>query len=291
MHTFAELARALCARRAFMITQCDLDRTDQGSIAVRIREDRFPLATNGGERKTIERDRLAYRWAAGGGVVILDFLDQSVALVRYRDAGAPSFGDHWTLGSGLSSSFEDMLDPLQLAVREAVEEFLIATPDGVLIPVFEDHALNPTAFGAVGSGRHLRLQAGLTGLLASEEYIEAATTFQTLPGEEDLQIYLDDETNGEIFRGLICVDEGTRGIDFLRAVRIAVPYRLSDVEIFDGEDAGGKPLNAPVSCLRVEAGRIIPEFVATFQGGKRIETAVWNGKATPPLKAVMAAMA
>jgi hypothetical protein len=276
--------KALVERRIFVITKCRLEATSTGYI-VELRED-LPLAINAGERKLFEQDRKAYRWAAGGGLIILQCLDQEVALVRLRDAKAPSYGDHWTLGSGLSSSLDEMSDPEKLAVREAVEEFLIATPGGVLIPIFPDEKLTAVAFGAVGSGRHVRLTAGVSGLLASSEYVEAKASFNSLKGECALSVKAGGATSPS-FHGLVCVDNGTRGIDFLKLMRIEVPYELKDIAVYDGEDANGKPLNALVGCLVPKESR----FVACFQNGTLMkESPSWNDKATPTLRSVLNAL-
>lgn len=284
------LLSALFARRAFLLTQASLAGSQAEGFAVTIKQP-LTVAIDPGGRKQFEQDRSLYRFAAGGGLVILKCLDRTVGLVRYRDPGAPSFGDTWTLGSGLSSSVEELMKPYLLACRGGIEEFIVAGPNGVLIPVFaKSPELTPVAFAAVGSGRHIRTQAGCGGYLGLDRCQEVEADVVLLPGSSKMTISFEGTEGSSSCEGLVVVDEGTRGIDLLYAYVLHVPYELAEIAIYDGEeDRKGAPLNAPVGCLQFSDDlKCGGNFVTVFQNGGIMENhPSFNGRMTPPLAAAL----
>jgi hypothetical protein len=285
--TLLEVLRALQERQQFVLTQVRL--ADSGSgYEITVPEGTW-LATTPTGRKELERSQDGYRWAAGGGLVVLDCTDRSVALVRHRDKSAPSYGDHWTLGSGLSSSVDEFMDPLRLAVREAVEEFVILTPQGILMPAFEDSGLTEAAFGAAGSSRVLRQPFER---FATNRYVEAAASLPSVDGEKRLSVAFEGVEESRSYSGLVVVDKNTNGIDLLKPVRIKVPCALDELSLLDGEASReGKSLNAPVGCLPIEGTVLGREFAAVYQSGIRMDESEYRlDHATPVLKAFMNVM-
>jgi hypothetical protein len=240
------------------------------------------------ERKAFENpQQTLWRVGAGGGMMVLHCTDCSVALMRYRDKGAPSYGDHWTLGSGLTSSVEEIVNPLHAAVRECIEEFGVVTPRGIVIPTFGDDELDGLVRGAVRSSAFLHQKAALKGF-DTDVYLSAEASFEMTPGEETLTVAFEDagETSSV---GIIAIDPNTRGIDLLKVIGVRVPFRLDEIAVVDGEeDRHGKALNAPVGCMKIDNLAPGRQFDAVFQHGERQDPSEFVLKnMTPVLKALV----
>lgn len=283
---------AQALRAQTLLVQAELEKKNGGYL-ITIPAD-SALTISGAGRKYLESaQNLRWRWAAGGGLIILQCLDQTVALTRFRDPGAPSYGGHYTLGSGMSGSIQELLFPEELAVREATEEFIVATPNGFAVPFFDEIKYDRAAFGAVASGKNLvRQQKNLPQVFSAENFFAAKTAF-TPPAEvpeEELEIRYEGEESA-CSRGIIALDEGTRGIDLLRLITVKLPFRLDEIAIFDGEaDRQERPLNGEVICFSVENGKVTEKIAAAFQTGNRIAVPNRTIRYTPPLKKAIEAM-
>ncbi len=288
MKKMLKLIRAVQDRRGIFLTQANLEETTTGHRVVIPQDAQF--ATLPEERKAFERDSKHWRFAAGGALMVLHCTDGSYALMRYRDAGAPSYGDHWTLGSGLSSSVEDMVHPLRLAVRECIEEFGIVTPAGILLPTLGDDTLDSVVRGAVRSSKFLHDAATLAGFNIGT-YVSAEARFEFVRGEEVLTIVF--EGAGETTeRALIVVDSDTRGIDFLKVIGVIVPWSFAELVIVDGEeDRKGDSLDGVVGAMKIENLVQDQPFDAVFQHGERQDAEGYLlENMTPPLRAVVEAL-
>lgn len=271
MQTFdmISLIKAVQARRGFMLVQGMLEQVPGGHRVLVPRETAFAVLPE--ERKAFENpQQTLWRVGAGGGMVVLHCTDCSVALMRYRDKGAPSYGDHWTLGSGLTASVEEIVHPLHTAVRESVEEFGVVTPRGIVIPTFGDDELDGLVRGAVRSSAFLHQKAALKGFDA-DVYLSAEASFEMTAGEETLTVAF--EGAGETSAvGVVSIDPNTRGIDLLKVIGVKVPYRLEEIAVVDGEeDRHGKALNAPVGCMDMRNLTPGRQFDVVFQHGERQE--------------------
>lgn len=249
------------------LVQASLQETAEG-YAIHI-DSRAPVATTPASRKRLEQDPSAWRFAAGGGLVILDCADRSVALVRYRDSGAPNYANHWTLGSGVSSSAEELTDLERVVVREACEEFIIATPQGVALPTFSIDRLDQVSYGAVGTSHDARTRLGADSPFATDRYLEVAASFEELPEDKTLSVFLPDEEPAT-YRGRVYIDPGTRGIDLLKRIRIAIPFRFDELSFLDGEEGpNGESIDSEIGCLPIEASGIGRTLIACWKNGKR----------------------
>ncbi|MFA5996798.1 MAG: hypothetical protein WC790_03755 [Candidatus Paceibacterota bacterium] len=262
------LINAIQARRGFILVQGTLEEC-LGEHRVLVPKDTV-FAVLPEERKAFEdpKEQTLWRVGAGGGLMVLHCTDCSVALMRYRDKDAPSYGDHWTLGSGLTASVEEIINPLLVAVRECVEEFGVVTPRGIILPTFNDDELDGAVRGAVRSSAFLHQRAALSGLV-TDAYLSVDASFGTVQGEETLTVAFEsaDETNTF---GIVAIDPNTRGIDLLKVINVKVPYRLEEIAIVDGEEGkDGKALNAPVGCMNID--NLVPgrQFDVVFQHGDR----------------------
>lgn len=266
------LIKAIQARRGFMLVQGTLEKVPNGYRVLIPKETAFAVLPE--ERKAFEdpKEQTLWRVGAGGGLMVLHCTDCSVALMRYRDKGAPSYGDHWTLGSGLTSSVEEIVNPLHTAVRECVEEFGVVTPRGIIIPMFGDDELDGLVRGAVRSSAFLHQKAALKSFDA-DTYLSAEASFEAVSGEETLTIAFEDAGETSV-AGVISIDPNTRGIDLLKVIGVKVPYRLDEIAIVDGEeDKHGKALNAPVGCMDINNLVSDRQFDAVFQHGERQDPA------------------
>ncbi len=289
--TVMRMLQALQERRQFMLIQVSLTARTNG-YAITIPSQTF-MATTPAGRKQFERDANGWRWAAGGGLIVLCCLDGMYGLVRYRDKGAPSYGNHWTLGSGLASAANELIHPEIIAVREAFEEFVIACPHGIIVPRFGDTDLDIAAFGAVGSSYHLRQKTAVGGMFSTKSYFGVEARFKRVSDERNLYIALEGLEAETKHKGIVVVDTHTRGIDLLKVIEVQIPFRFDQIAVFDGEeDKEGNPLNATVGCLdlRARAG-VANQCVAVFQDGKRTTESPFRLEhMTPNLWAVVTSM-
>ncbi len=279
------LIKAVQDRCGFLLVQGLLEKEPNGWRVLIPEKTKFAALPE--ERRAFEQDKGSWHVGAGGCLMVLHCTDVSVALMRYRDAGAPSYGDHWTLGSGLTASIEEIVRPLHVAVRECIEEFGVVTPRGIVIPTFGDDELDGIVRGAVRSSDFLHQKATLKDFEA-DSYLSAEASFRKVPGEETLTVAF--EGVGETSTaGILAIDPNTRGIDLLKIIDVKIPYRLAEIAIVDGEeDKYGRALNAPIGCMNIE--NLVPgrQFDAVFQHGQQQDSTGYVLKnMTPPLRAVI----
>lgn len=279
--------KQLTERHAFLLAQVQATQTDE-EVVIDIPID-TPIATNKESRRSLEfapENKGKWRWPAGGVGIILKLRDANVLLTLHRDKGAPSYGGHDTLSSGLGASVREMLYPLETAWREGAEELCIVTPDAVLCPIPEtDH---------FGFGLELtdvtRGTANLFPELAVKPVADTVATFLPLKDERQVTIRYAGKTRTA--SGLVVFDPGCNGIDLLKAVVVPVDCSLADLTVYDGELAGAKPLNRQVNAYALDEDlRPTGTIAASWVGGKRVETGTMSNPMTPVLKSVYDALA
>lgn len=288
--TSESLLRAHLLNRQFVLVLADMEQDSEGNTKVSVLPD-SQIAITGAGRRQFETQKKYWRWAAGGAFMILELKDCTVGLTRYRDKGAPSWGDHYTLGSGLSADLDEVFHPLRLALREGVEEFLIVTPQGRVVPRLEGGEYEKLVMATAVA--NWTLTDGVTGLpeifSVPKAYIAPAQLLK-LPQECELNVSLGDM--GSISRGLLVVDEGTRGIDILTVMKVDLsPFSLEEIAVLDGEtNREGKPLNGEVVCFLIEEGKFRWTTAMGFQNGCKINPSSRSRNATPVLRAVIEAL-
>lgn len=270
----------LTERRSFLLAQVQVTETSE-LVTINVPLD-APIATNKESRKWMEFDpenNGKYKWPAGGVGVILKLTDTQVLLTLHRDSGAPSYGGHDTLSSGLGSSVREILYPMETAWREGAEELCIVTPDAVICPIPEtDH---------FGFGFELtevaRSTANLFPELASRPVVDVPVSFLPLRGERNLVINYAGKTRQT--RGLVAFDPGSNGIDLLKAIVVPVNCSLADLRVYDGELAGTKLLNRQVNACELDKNfRPTGNTIASWVGGERIEV---EGSKQSPMTPVL----
>lgn len=277
----------LTERHAFLLAQVQATATDT-DVVIDVPPDAL-LATNKASRRYIEFDpsnKGTWRWPAGGIGLILQLVDCNILLVLHRDQGAPSYGGHDTLSSGLGSSVREFLYPLETAWREGAEECCIVTPDGIICPIPEtDH---------FGFGLELtditRSTANLFPELANKPVIDTVASFLPLKGERRVTIHHAGKTRQ--ISGLVVFDSNCNGIDLLKAVVVPVDCALADLTVYDGELAGTKPLNRQVNAYVLDDDfRPIGTIAASWVSGQRVDTGSMDANPmTPVLKSFYEAL-
>lgn len=274
-------------RHAFLLAQVQATQTN-GIVRIDIPAD-APIATNKETRHSMEfapENKGKWRWPAGGVGIILKLRDANVLLTLHRDKGAPSYGGHDTLSSGLGSSIREMLYPLETAWREGAEELCIVTPDSVICPIPEtDH---------FGFGLELtevtRGTANLFPELTNKPVTDVTTSFLPLSGERQVVITYAGKTRTT--SGLVVFDPNANGIDLLKVVVVPVDCSLADLTVYDGELAGKNPLNRRVNAYELDENfRPTGNIVASWLRGDRIESDTMSSNPmTPVLKSVYDAL-
>lgn len=287
--TAESLLQAHTLNRQFMLVLADMEKDAQGNIKVSVLPD-SQIAITGAGRKQFETQKKRWRWAAGGAFMILQLKDCAVGLTRYRDKGAPSWGDHYTLGSGLSAELDELLHPLRLALREGVEEFLIATPEGRVVPRLEGAYSKLVMTTALANWTLVEGLTGLPELFTVPKAYVAPAELVALPQERHMDVSLDDM--GSASRGLIVLDEGTRGIDIVTVMKVDLSrFALDEISILDGEtNREGKSLNGEVVCFLMRGEKFAWFPAMAFQNGHKMNASSHSRNATPVLRAVIDAL-
>lgn len=197
------------------------------------------------ERQAFEfnPDPSFWRWPAGGAAIIIRTFDPKSKsgyayslLTLLRDEGAVTYANHATLSTGLGCSTEEIKMPM-LILREAFEELVIKTPEGIVCPFFDEDDQNSKIDieSIVRIGMDLRTETKDLKLIKTR-----ASVLKGLPGEKEIEVEWRREKN--TCRGLLVEDKGVHGLDVLQVVMISLDCRSDELEIFDGEVIGKKNL-------------------------------------------------
>ncbi|TAK58386.1 hypothetical protein EPO14_03485 [Patescibacteria group bacterium] len=287
----------------FAMVVLDYEKTEKGHRMTVPAKTEAAVTSAG--RKEFEHLPEGKLWMAGGLLLILKCKDVSIALVRQRDSGAPSYPEHWTLGSGMPSPDDVPSAPWKTAAREGIEEFIIATADGVIQPVFNVSELDAIAGHAVSESDAIRTDpdfAHLPEVLKTDWKVHTPASFFKAPTEEEVEVvYEDGSIPATTQSGVLAFDPKASGVDFLKIVEVDMSqYALNEVSIFDGETHNGKSLNGADGCLKVTERvdgngqrqlRLTNEFVAVYKDGVQQDLAPYQcEKMTVPLATMFKAL-
>src|SRR3989344_1797345 len=276
------------ARRAgVFLTEVDLVERDQ-RVVVDIPPDARVAITPAGRKMLSLAGNKRWRWSQGGALLIVRLADMIIVPIRLRDRHAPSWGGHYTAPTGLASTYDEWVEPYRL-IREGFEEVLIATADGIVVPLFEEARLNRIAWGAVASGVSLvRQEECLPALFTSGRFVNVPASIHHSPHEKDILVRLDGEECSHT-RALAIFDDGTRGIDIMYPVILDMTaYRLDDISIFCGEDLNGKSLDSEMACLELDLALRMDKIVRAFKTGRPLAVTGDITKMTPVLREPLA---
>jgi hypothetical protein len=254
--------QALEAREYYLLVAADAVYTP-GILSVQIPNDAL-VATNNKERILLEaiqrRRKNGVVWCAAGTGIILSLPDCQVLLAVHRDSGALVYPDLDTIGSGMAGSQAELYYPLQTALREAFEEFLILTPGGVVIPRFtsDQFGFSMTIQDVILEGMRHQIE------IRKQPLFGAFARIVNLAGEK--MIYIRHLNQVRHCNAIICLDPGGCRYDLMKAIEIILPYRLRELKIFDGELGGdsqalGRDIKAyKLSKKGVPSGRVLGEW-------------------------------
>lgn len=186
-----------------------------------------------------------WRWAAGGVLIVYQQAGQKFLALALRNTSAPSFGDHLTLTSGLSSSFEEFFNPTSLAIREGTEETAMVVGNQLAIlsldPAFEEIAWSVFEKQLTRARKFKWVKVGKAPLYVDAEFIETK--------EQKLEIVHGERVS--CHQGIICLDPKTRGVDLLKIIQVNLSAG-SEVIFFDCEDTETGPLNQEIVVFPLE---------------------------------------
>lgn len=259
---------------------------NENTVVVKIPDDP-EVAFNKVTRNILEKAGTEWRWPAGGAAIIIRTSDGAFLLSLLRDKGAPTYGGHTTLSTGLGGCKEELENPLQIG-REAIEEIIIATPHGVIVPTFD---INP--FGeSIDIKSIVKIGADLRPETQNLPLVEASARIIRLPGEKEVRVVWKDKTS--VCKGLVVIDKGVRGIDILQVAEIDLGnVSLKNLKIYDGEIAGGNPLNRDLIVYKLDKKTLNPtgEIVGRYSSGKfSVPPEGTNFPQTPVLREIFKAL-
>ena len=229
--------KAFMERRGFALFMVEM-RKEADGIVITIPDDP-PVAINKMDRQVMEFTKgESYRWPAGGFLVTLRKKDgERISLVLLRDEKAPTYAGHWTACTGIGASLREALNPLEVMVREGLEELVISIKgQGIVLPVFDGMETEVDIEALIASGASLRKET------ANLPLVECAASVLDMPGQQTVKVFWKGELQSTS-SCLVAIDEGVNGIDCLSVIEIEVPVdSWQELEIFDGEVLGGGTL-------------------------------------------------
>lgn len=207
-------------------------------------EEIIPLNQSARDRLEKEITKKPLLWAAGGGAYI--FGNRYIPLVK-RSADSPSNPDKLTIATGLTDSYEEMINPL-LLIRELFEEIIIIDEEGhLLIPKFtkEDEIRLPRINQL--SEKSIKLAANRIGISwNSVRLIKARIESRLLKDE----VRITCENRETVTNALIHFDRLRGNINLLFAVHIPELEKVQNLHFYDTESKRG--VDGKVSCLNRE---------------------------------------
>lgn len=195
-------------------------------------------------------------WAAGGGTYI--FGGRYIPLIK-RSADSLTNPDKLTIATGLSNTYEEMVDPL-LLIRELFEEIIIMDREkNLYIPLFSDtdmpehKELNRLAYESIPAS------ALGTGFSWSNFRFVKARLEQRLLLDE-IEVFYDHSRKTR--RGLIHLDALSGRVNILYAVHIIELNELTHLYFYDTEtkknsDGSFIPLSRDVFLLDLEKNTLL----------------------------------
>lgn len=230
-------------RKQFYVTTGKLEKIEKG---FRLKLDDDPVVgISAADRRAVSdpkgefAQKDLWRWGAGGALVVYRQDGKSFLALPLRDDGAPSFGGHLTLTSGLSSSFEEFFNPTFIAIREGIEEVAVLVGKNVVAfslgPAFEQMAWDVFEKQLIQAKKFNWSEVDDAPFYADAEFIST--------NEQKLEIVHGKRISRH--EGIICLDPKTRGIDLLKIILVNLPSQ-SETVFFDCEDSKTGPIDREI---------------------------------------------
>lgn len=219
-------------RKQFSVTTVRMTEIDRG-IKLELEPDPL-IGISGADRKELSDPNGEYakkdlwRWAAGGTMTVYSQNGEKFVSLILRDNGAPNYGGHITLSSGLSSNYEEFFNPTLIAIREGIEEIATVIDGQIIVPslepAFEEIAWNVFEKQFDRARKFKGFKVCDNPLYVSAEFVQI--------NEQKLEIAHGKRISSH--RGIICLDPKNRGIDLLKIIRVDLPP--GETIFFDCED-------------------------------------------------------
>lgn len=250
------------ARKQFSVTTVRMTEIN-GGVILELESDPL-IGISRADRKAISDPNNEYAkkdlwlWAAGGVLTVYSpYNGKKFLALVLRNSGAPDYGGHLTLASGLSSSYEEFFNPTLIAIREGIEEVATVIDGQIttlsLEPAFEEIAWDVFEKQLSRARKFKGLKVCDTPLYVSAEFIKT--------DEQKLDI-----VHGKRFsshQGIICLSPKNRGIDLLKIIQVNLPP--GETIFFDCEDTKQGPLDRTIVVFPLEQIKMFKQGDATMK--------------------------
>jgi hypothetical protein len=267
-----EIIKAIVKRKQMLIVKVEAEIDEKKkTLNIKIPENTI-VATTPKERRLLEKEASFWRWPAGSLAIILKLKDTKIFLAVHRDKEAPSYPEYDTLGSGMGASLDEIVFPENCAIREGLEEFIIVTSKGIVVPEINLRDLSIEAIKEANL-KILNRYKNLPKIFHNQQSYAVKTKFieKNLP-QYKIKVSYDEENIGQIFKSAICFDRKTNGIDILKIIEIDLrEFNLNQIAMVDGEDTeNDTPLDRTINCYEIKRGKFTGKIIASFKAGKRV---------------------
>lgn len=226
-----------------------------------------------------------YGWIAGGGIPVLNTKDGSYVALVYRDEGAPTYPNTFTITSGLSESWKEMTNLRTLSVRETIEELLITVEDDRWVkPKVSEDVLTSDYIDQILADRVTAWQQVDNVDVPSQKYEDASVSSQPL-GSDSLTLSYGDER--KTISGHFVIDSEYNMIDLVDVIHFdLLDYSIEDLQFYDGELNSGNVLDRYIHLVKLsdlnsifKGDGVKSRYV--FQGGEVVaENGVYDDPVT-----------
>lgn len=269
-----EIIKAIVKRKQMLIVKVDAEIDEKKkTLNIKIPENTI-VATTLKERRFLEKENSFWRWPSGSLAIILKLENVKVFLAVHRDKKAPSYPEYDTLGSGMGASLDEIVFPENCAIREGLEEFIIVTPKGIVVPEINLRSLSIEAIKEANL-KILNQYKNLPNIFHNQQSYTVKTKFiENNLSQYKIKVSYDGENIGQTFKSAICFDKKTNGIDILKIIEIDLrKFKLNQIAIVDGEDTeSDTPLDRIINCYEIKRGKLTGKIIASFKNGRIINS-------------------
>lgn len=190
-----------------------------------------------------------YGWIAGGGIPVLNTKDGSYVALIYRDEGAPTYPNTFTITSGLSESWKEMTNLRTLSVRETIEELMISIDDERWArPQVSEEVLTSDYVESIVSDR-VNAWQNTDVDTPIQKYEDISVSSQPL-GSDSLTLSYGDET--KTVSGHFVIDSEYNMIDMIDVIHFdLLDYSIDDLQFYDGEMVDGEVLDRHIHLVKL----------------------------------------
>jgi hypothetical protein len=272
-----DLARARREQLLIGLNQDNILIDEDGlrkSYKIKIPDDPDIVSMCQKERAMFERGQVfqdfPWRWAAGGLGKIL-ILDDCIVMLTIQKNGG-TYKGHDTIGAGLAGSFEEMLAPDIIALRESEEEIIVRLGNEICYSVYKCNKNITLDMRSIAEGsKNLRKE--------TVNCNPKGFPSEILHFENGYNLMVEWKDWSSSYSGIgLFMDAGCKGIDYITASKTKINARLSDLIMYDGEIIGGVAWDRLIKAHELnESFAPTGTILAKWKSGQ-IDTTVHNNK-------------